>query len=82
MVKLITGARGRILGGHVLGHGAGTLVAEIALAMRRGIPAAGVATVIHAYPTYSDAVRRAADAYYTSRFGGTARAIAHWLARR
>ena len=82
MVKLITGSKGRILGGHVLGHGAGNLIGEITLAMRHGITAGKLGTTIHAYPTYPEAIKQAAEGYYKSRFTGPVRAIARWFARR
>jgi pyruvate/2-oxoglutarate dehydrogenase complex dihydrolipoamide dehydrogenase (E3) component len=82
MVKLITDRRGKILGGHILGHGAGNLVGEVALAMKHGISAAKLGTAIHAYPTYPEAIKQAAEAYYKSRFRGPIRTIARWFARR
>ena len=82
LVKLVTDPRGRILGGHVLGRAAASLIAEIALAMRHGIGAAALATTVHAYPTYPEAVRQAAEGYYKSRFTGVAKTVAGWLVRR
>jgi pyruvate/2-oxoglutarate dehydrogenase complex dihydrolipoamide dehydrogenase (E3) component len=82
MVKLITDRRGKLLGGHVLGHGAGSLIGEIALAMRHGIAASKIATTVHPYPTYPEAIKQAAEAYYKSRFTGVVKSIASWFARR
>jgi dihydrolipoamide dehydrogenase len=82
MVKLITGRKGKILGGHILGHGAGNLIGEVALAMKHGIPAAKLGSTIHAYPTYAEAIKQAAEGYYKSRFRGPIRTIARWFARR
>ena len=82
LVKLITDRRGGIVGGHVLGHGAGSLIAEIALAMKHGISAAGLGNTIHAYPTYPDAIRHAAEGYNKARFRGPLKTIASWFARR
>ncbi|MGQ0712159.1 MAG: dihydrolipoyl dehydrogenase family protein [Gemmatimonadaceae bacterium] len=82
MVKLITDRRGRILGGHVLGHGAGSLIAEITLAMKHRITAGKLGGTIHAYPTYSEAVKQAAEGYYKAKFSGPARTVARWFARR
>jgi dihydrolipoamide dehydrogenase len=63
MVKLVVhGKTGEILGGHVIGPHAGDLVAEIALAMRHGIPARGIVETIHTHPTLSEAVLEAAQA--------------------
>ena len=65
MVKLITHEEtGEILGGHILGPHAGDLIAEVALAMRQGIPARGIMETIHIHPTLSEAVLEAAQAVY------------------
>jgi pyruvate/2-oxoglutarate dehydrogenase complex dihydrolipoamide dehydrogenase (E3) component len=82
MVKLITDRKGKILGGHILGHGAGNLIGEVVLAMKHGISAAKLGSTVHAYPTYPEAVKQAAEGYYKSRFRGPIRAIARWFARR
>ena len=82
MVKLVTDQRGRLLGGHVLGAGAGTMIGEIALAMRHNLPVTAIASTIHAYPTYPEAIRQASDAFVKSRFTGVARQVAGWLVRR
>jgi pyruvate/2-oxoglutarate dehydrogenase complex dihydrolipoamide dehydrogenase (E3) component len=81
MVKIITDAKGKILGGHILGHGAGNLIGEVTLAMQHGVNAATLATTVHAYPTYPEAIKQAADDYYKSRFKGPVKTIAQWFAR-
>jgi pyruvate/2-oxoglutarate dehydrogenase complex dihydrolipoamide dehydrogenase (E3) component len=63
-VKLVADRRGRILGGHIIGAGAGNLIQEITLAMHRNIPVGQLSQTIHAYPTLSEGVKRAADIYY------------------
>ncbi len=82
LVKLVTDAKGRILGGHILGHGAGNMIAEIVLAMKHGIGAGALGNTMHAYPTYPEAIKQASEGYYKSRFTGTAKRVAGWLARR
>jgi pyruvate/2-oxoglutarate dehydrogenase complex dihydrolipoamide dehydrogenase (E3) component len=81
MVKLVTDRRGKILGGHVLGHGAGNMIGEVALAIKHGIPAGKLGTTTHAYPTYPEAIKQAAEGYYKSRFQGVIKTIARWFAR-
>lgn len=81
MVKLITDRHGKILGGHILGHGAGNMIGEITMAMHNGLSVATLANTIHPYPTYTDAIRRAADEFQKSRFTKLPRAIARWFAR-
>ncbi len=66
-VKIVTGRRGKILGGHIIGPDAGNLIHEIALAMQRNIPIQTLSTMIHVYPTLSQANQRAADNYYRER---------------
>jgi dihydrolipoamide dehydrogenase len=60
-VKVIADATtDRILGAHVLGPDAGTLVAELATAMEFGASAEDVGRICHAHPTLSEAVKEAA----------------------
>ena len=50
----------RLLGVHILGPDAGTLIAELALAMEFGASAEDVARTCHAHPTLNEAVKEAA----------------------
>jgi len=50
----------RLLGAHILGPDAGTLIAELALAMEFGASAEDVARTCHAHPTLNEAVKEAA----------------------
>jgi dihydrolipoamide dehydrogenase len=50
----------RVLGAHILGPDAGTLIAEIAIAMEFGASAEDVARTCHAHPTLNEAVKEAA----------------------
>jgi dihydrolipoamide dehydrogenase len=50
----------RILGAHIIGPDAGTLIAELAVAMEFGASAEDVARVCHAHPTLEEAVKEAA----------------------
>ena len=67
LVKIVTGRRGRILGGHIIGPDAGNLIHEIVLAMQRNIPIGTLSTTIHVYPTLAQANQRAADNYYREK---------------
>lgn len=82
LVKLITDPKGRIFGGHILGHGAGGMIGEIVLAMKNGISASSLSGTIHAYPTYPEAIKQAAEGYAKSRFTPLMKSIARWFARR
>jgi dihydrolipoamide dehydrogenase len=49
----------RLLGAHIIGPDAGTLIAELALAMEFGASAEDVARTCHAHPTLEEAVKEA-----------------------
>jgi dihydrolipoamide dehydrogenase len=53
-------ATDRVLGAHIIGPDAGTLIAEIATAMEFGASAEDIARTCHAHPTLSEAVKEAA----------------------
>ncbi len=57
----------RILGATIVARHAGEMINEITLAMVAGIGLRTLTRVIHAYPTQSDAIKKAADAYYRTR---------------
>jgi pyruvate/2-oxoglutarate dehydrogenase complex dihydrolipoamide dehydrogenase (E3) component len=65
MVKLVTNTRGRILGATVVGPRAGELIALFTLALQKGLGVKDLAGMVFAYPTLSEAARRAAITYYT-----------------
>ena len=50
----------RVLGAHIIGPDAGTLIAELATAMEFGASSEDVARTCHAHPTLSEAVKEAA----------------------
>jgi dihydrolipoamide dehydrogenase len=50
----------RLLGAHILGPDAGTLIAELTTAIEFGASAEDVARICHAHPTLSEAVKEAA----------------------
>lgn len=66
-VKLVTDKRGGILGGHIIGPDAGNYIAEVVLAMRKGISAGELAQTVHVYPTLSESVKKAGDGYYREK---------------
>ncbi|MBI3982844.1 MAG: FAD-dependent oxidoreductase, partial [Gemmatimonadetes bacterium] len=71
--KVVTRRNGRILGATIVGRGAGELITVLSLAMRHRIPLPHLARHVFPYPTMSEAIRRAADAWYRSKYGATAR---------
>jgi dihydrolipoamide dehydrogenase len=50
----------RVLGAHILGPDAGTLIAEIGVAMEFGASAEDIARTCHAHPTLNESVKEAA----------------------
>ena len=50
----------RLLGAHIMGPDAGTLIAELAIAMEFGASAEDVARTCHAHPSLNEAVKEAA----------------------
>ena len=60
-VKILADAStDRLLGAHIIGPDAGTLIAELVTAMEFGASAEDVARICHAHPTLSEAVKEAA----------------------
>ncbi|MBC8036574.1 MAG: FAD-containing oxidoreductase, partial [Rhizobiales bacterium] len=57
----------RILGVTIVARHAGEMINEITLAMVAGVPLGTLASVIHAYPTQAEAIKKAADAYNRTR---------------
>jgi len=60
LVKIITDNDDTILGAHILGACGSDLIAEITLAMTRGMKSTDIAESIHIHPTLSEAVMEAA----------------------
>ena len=58
--ELIADRKGRLVGATVVGSAAGELIAELAAAVRAGTRLRALAGAVHAYPTRSEAVQRAA----------------------
>jgi dihydrolipoamide dehydrogenase len=60
-VKILADAKtDRVLGVHILGADAGTMIAEAAVAMELGASAEDIARTCHAHPTLTEAVKEAA----------------------
>ncbi|MBM5789670.1 NAD(P)/FAD-dependent oxidoreductase [Candidatus Parcubacteria bacterium] len=62
LMKIVAHPKTRkVLGGHMIGERAGEVIHEVALAMHVGATVDKLATMIHAYPTFSEAVAVAAS---------------------
>jgi dihydrolipoamide dehydrogenase len=65
-VKILADAKtDRVLGAHIIGPDAGTLIAELALAMEFSASAEDIARTCHAHPTLNEAVKEAAMAAWS-----------------
>ena len=72
---------GVILGATIVQPHAGELISEITLAMQNRIGLGAISSLIHPYPTRSEAVKRVADQYNRSRLTPRVKKwISRWLA--
>lgn len=60
---LFDASTGQVLGGGIVGPGAGDLISEIGLAVEMGADAADLALTIHPHPTLSETIAFAAEAF-------------------
>ena len=61
MVKLVLDALdGQILGAHLIGPDASSIIAELAVCMKHHLPVSAIADTMHAYPSFPEAVEAAA----------------------
>ncbi len=81
----VLAARGtdRILGATIVARHAGDMMGEIVLAMTNGLGLGALATVVHPYPTQSEAIKKAAGQYRKTKLTPSARwVLARLLALR
>jgi pyruvate/2-oxoglutarate dehydrogenase complex dihydrolipoamide dehydrogenase (E3) component len=72
LVKLVVDrATHQVLGGHILGSGAGELIGEIAVVMQHRLPVSALNDTIHPYPTMSEAIFKAAHDLMQGALAGT-----------
>lgn len=60
LIKVITGRKGRILGAHVVGAGAGDVIQGFLVAKSQKIPLSRLAQTMFIYPTLSELVKKTA----------------------
>lgn len=82
-VKVVTQARGRIVGATIVASGAGELLLPLVLALKHGIRLPKLAQLVYPYPTMVEGVKRTADNYLQATFTGwtasLVRRVARWL---
>jgi pyruvate/2-oxoglutarate dehydrogenase complex dihydrolipoamide dehydrogenase (E3) component len=82
LVKLVLGARGRILGGAIVAPHAGETIGLVGLAIQKRLGPSALAGMIAPYPTIAEAVKRAAGAHFApSLFGARTRFAVRLLQR-
>ena len=57
----------QIVGATIVARHAGEMLSELTLAIARGVGLGAIATVIHPYPTQSEAIKKVADAFNRTR---------------
>lgn len=67
LAKVICDKKGKILGAHILGEGAGEIIHEIQVIKSLNLPISKIQSMIHAYPTYSDIVKKISRSAYISK---------------
>lgn len=80
-IKLVCTPSGKLLGGHIVGPGAGELVQVVQLAMANGIHVGKLSQAIRVYPTMIEGIERAADHYYREKLSGKLGKLLRWIAR-
>jgi pyruvate/2-oxoglutarate dehydrogenase complex dihydrolipoamide dehydrogenase (E3) component len=75
--------RGVVVGGTIVGHGAGDLIGEVAVLVAREVSASELAGIIHPYPTRAEAIRKVGDVHNRTRLTPTVQTLfERWLAWR
>jgi pyruvate/2-oxoglutarate dehydrogenase complex dihydrolipoamide dehydrogenase (E3) component len=65
LIKVVLGARGRILGATIVGAHAGEMIGMWGLAIQRKLRIGAIASSLAPYPTLSEISKRAAGGFYT-----------------
>lgn len=82
LVKIVTDAKGRVIGGHILGPHAGDMIGELTIALKHKLTVAQLGAVIHPYPTTAEAIKHAAEMRVKATFTGWKKSLVCWLVRR
>lgn len=64
-----------ILGGSIVGEGAGNMISEVTLAMKSGTGLGALANVIHPYPTTAEVIRQSGDLYNKTKLTTTVKTL-------
>jgi pyruvate/2-oxoglutarate dehydrogenase complex dihydrolipoamide dehydrogenase (E3) component len=81
-VKVVTDAKGRVLGASIVGEHAGELIQMWSLAVSQGLNIKAMTQWISPYPTFSEINKRVAYGYYaTAAANPLVRKVVGWLAK-
>jgi pyruvate/2-oxoglutarate dehydrogenase complex dihydrolipoamide dehydrogenase (E3) component len=81
-VKMAVDRRGRLLGASILAPRAGEMIHEFAILLSSGAKLSTLRDTIHCYPSYGDAVKKAASELDRSRlFSERTRTVVRWIRR-
>jgi pyruvate/2-oxoglutarate dehydrogenase complex dihydrolipoamide dehydrogenase (E3) component len=64
IVKVITDRKGKILGAHAIGKGAGEWMQEVVFAKRYDHKLGDISQAVHPYPTHGEALMKTADQFW------------------
>ncbi|MBN8194143.1 FAD-dependent oxidoreductase [Bacillus sp. NTK074B] len=67
LVKIITDSRGKILGAHAVGSGAGDWMQPVIYAMEKGSKIGSLSNMVYPYPNHAAAVQQTADLYWREK---------------
>ncbi len=82
MVRIVSDRRGRILGASILAPHAGEMIHSWTLAISSGLKLSSMAAAIAPYPSWSEASKRAAGAFFSDRlFSKPVQALVRFLVR-
>lgn len=82
LVKIVTDRNGKVVGGHILAPHAGDMIGVLTLAVKMGLTAAAIGSLIHPYPTIAESVKQAAEQRLKASFTGWRKSLVRWLVRR
>ncbi|KGX90534.1 FAD-dependent pyridine nucleotide-disulfide oxidoreductase [Pontibacillus halophilus JSM 076056 = DSM 19796] len=66
-VKIITDTKGKIVGAHAIGTGAGDWMQTVVQAMAEGNKIGDLSNMVYPYPNHAEAVKRTADQYWRNK---------------
>ncbi|UII54154.1 FAD-dependent oxidoreductase [Cytobacillus spongiae] len=67
LVKILTDQKGRIIGAHAIGKGAGDWMQTVVLAMKEKKKIGDLSQMVYPYPNHAAAIQRTADSYWREK---------------